>query len=181
MRPIFGMRRAALIALGAAVIATAGCDSDDSTAPGGTAPGVYALTVGVTSESGTLSTIAIDLGPASVDGNFVTDGGRPDCEILTPGAFGVWSVLDIDRSPYLGVASFSGFDTPVELARCKFDARERVAPSDFSAELVDASAPDGDPPSPAPVVELTAVTAEETPTSTTILTASSTTTVPSAN
>ncbi|HET9061804.1 MAG TPA: hypothetical protein VFO62_00815, partial [Candidatus Binatia bacterium] len=180
VRPTFGMRRAALIALGAAVIATAGCDSDDSSAPGSTVPGVYSLTVGVTSESGTLSTIAIDLGPASVDGNFVTDGGRPDCEILTPGAFGVWSVLDIDRIR-IGVASFSGFDTPVELARCKFDARERVAPSDFSAELVDASAPDGDPPSPAPVVELTAVTAEETPTSTTILTASSTTTVPSAD
>jgi PAS domain S-box-containing protein len=74
----------------------------------------------------------------------------------------VWSVLDVDRIR-IGVASFSGFDTPVELARCKFDARERIAPSDFSAELVDASAPDGDPPSPAPVVELTAVTAEETP------------------
>lgn len=180
VRPTFGMRRAALLALGAAVIATAGCDGDDASAPGGVTPGVYALTIGVTSESGTLSTIAIDLEPASVDGNFVTDGGRPDCEILTPGAFGVWSVLDVDRIR-IGVASFSGFDTPVELARCRFDARERIGPSDFSAELVDASAPDGDPPSQPPVVELTAVTAEETPTSTTTDTAISTTTVPSAD
>lgn len=174
------MRRAALLALGAAVIVTAGCDGDDSSAPGGAVPGVYALTVGVTSESGTLSTIAIDLEPASVDGNFVTDGGRPDCEILTPGAFGVWSVLEEDRIR-IGVASFIGFDTPVELARCKFDARDRVAPSDFSAELVDASAPDGGPPSQPPVVELTSVTAEETATSTTTLTTIPTTTLPSAN
>jgi hypothetical protein len=180
VRRAFGTRRAALIALGAAAIATAGCDGDDTSAPGGGPPGVYALTVGVTSESGTLSTIAIELRPASADGEFVTDGGRPDCEILTPGAFGVWSVLGVDRIR-IGVASFSGFDTPVELARCKFNARDRVAPSDFSADLVDASAPDGAPPNRPPVVELTAVTAEETPTSTTTLTASSTTTVTSAD
>lgn len=174
------MRRAALLAVGAAVIATAGCDSDDSSVPGSGPPGVYALTVGVTSESGTLSTIAIDLEPASADGDFVTDGGRPDCEILTPGAFGVWSVLDVDRIR-IGVASFSGFDTPVELARCKFDARDRVAPSDFSAELVDASVPDGGPPSQPPVVELTSVTAEESATSTTTLTTIPTTTLTSTN
>lgn len=172
------MRRAALLALGAAVIAAAGCDGDDSSAPGGGLPGVYALTVGVTSESGTLSTIAIDLEPASADGDFVTDGGRPECEILTPGAFGVWSVLDVDRIR-IGVASFSGFDTPVELARCKFAAEDGVSPSDFSAELVEASAPDGEAPTPAPVVELTAVTAEEPAATTTTLAASSTTSVPS--
>jgi hypothetical protein len=160
----------------AAIVAGPGCDGDEAGGGGGgSAAGVYSLTVGVTSESGTLSTIAIDLEPASADGTFVTDGGRPDCDILAPGAFGVLSILGENRIR-IGVASFLGFDTPVDLARCRFDAAESIAPADFSTELVDAVAPDGNPPSPPPVVALTSVTAEESAPGTTTVDEPATTT-----
>jgi len=167
-----------MVALAMAVSATLGCDGDDVSSDEGTggAAGVYGVTVAVTSDSGTLSTIAIDLAPATVAGDFVTDAGRPDCQILAPGAFGVISVLEDDRLR-IGVASFIGFDTPVELARCKFDALEPVAPTDFSAELVDAVAPSGTPPNPPPVVEPTSVAAEERSTTTTSVGEASTTTI----
>jgi len=179
LRPCFRARDVSALVLLLAMVAMVGCDSDELGTGDANSGGVYALTVGVTSESGTLATIAVDLGPANVDGGFVTrPRGRPDCDILAPGAFGVLSVLDTDRIR-IGVASFVGFDTPVELARCRFSAENRVDPNDFSAELVDAAAPDGALPSPPPVVELTSVTKEEPVASTTTLDVPSTTTTQS--
>jgi hypothetical protein len=180
MRAAFVIRGATLFALGIGLIAFAGCDGDDHRVNAGPEGGVYALTLGITSESGTLATIAIDVAPASADGQFVTDGGWPDCEILAPGAFGVLSVLGPDEIR-INVASFSGFATPVDLARCNFDASGTVAVDDFSTEVVEASTPGGAPPEEAPVVELTSVTAVEPGTTTSTLPASSTTTVPAAN
>ena len=177
MKAGFGVRRATMIALGVMAVAAAGCDGDDSSsAPGGGGSGVYSLTVGVTSESGTLTTIAVDLQRASAEGDFVTDGGRPDCDILAPDAFGVLSVLGPDRIR-IGVASFIGFDTPAQLVRCRFEATVEVVPDDFAAEVVDAAAPDGETPSPPPVVELTSIEEEAPAASTTTLPGSSTTTV----
>lgn len=169
----FRVRHASAMALLLAVLAVAGCDSDDLHSGAPSSGGVYALTVGVVSDSGTLATIAVDLEPSLVEGDFVTGrGGRPDCDILAPGAFGVLSVLDRDRIR-IGVASFVGFDTPVELARCRFSAEDRVDARDFLAELVDAAAPDGDPPSPPPVIKLISVKEEAPVASTTTLEARS--------
>lgn len=175
MKPAFGFRGAGALVLGIVVVVVAGCDGNDTSA---TSPqgGVYALTVGVTSESGTLSTIAIDVEPASADGQFVTDGGWPDCEILAPDAFGVLSVLGENRIR-VNVASFTGFDTPADLARCRFDASAAIGTADFSAEVVEVSTPEGGPPSPPPVVELTSVAEVEPVGSTTTLSDSSTTTL----
>ena len=178
MRAAFAIRGAAVLALVVGMISAAGCNGDS--VPAEADGGVYALTIGVTNESGTLSTIAIDVAPASADGQFVTEGGWPDCEILAPGAFGVLSVLGPDQIR-VNVASFAGFDTPVDLARCRFDASAEVAPDDFSAEVVEASTPDGEPPTEAPVVELTSVAAVEPGATTTTLPASSTTTLPPAD
>jgi hypothetical protein len=164
MKPAFGIRGAGALVLGVVVIAAAGCDGDGVTTAADEG-GVYALTLGVTSRSGTLSTIAIDVEPASADGQFVTDGGWPDCEILAPGAFGVLSVLGPEQIR-INVASFTGFDTPVDLARCNFAAQTAVGAEDFSAEVVEVSTPDGDSPSPPPVVELTSI-AEVVPAATT--------------
>lgn len=175
LRPSFRTRHASAVALLLAIIVVSGCDHDDRHPGDASSGGVYALTVAIVSESGTLATIAVDLEPSLVEGDFVTGrGGRPDCEILASGAFGVFSVLDSDRIR-IGVASFVGFDTPVELARCRFNAQERVDVRDFSTELVDAAAPDGAPPRRPPVIELTSVEEEEPVTSTTMLDAPSTT------
>jgi len=173
MKAAYGIRGAGALVVGLVAVAAVGCDGDGTTkASGG---GVYEFTLGVTSQSGTLSTIAIDVSPSSAEGHFVTDGGWPDCEVLAPGAFGVLSVLSPDEIR-VNVASFTGFDTPVDLARCRFDAANAIQRDDFSAAVVEASTPEGDPPSPLPVVELTSLAEVEAAASTTTLAESSTTT-----
>jgi hypothetical protein len=163
MKPALGFRGTRALLIGVAVIATAGCDGDGATTPRD--GGVYALTLRVTSASGTLSTIAVDVLVNPASGRFVTDDGWPDCEILTPGAFGVLSVLGPDQIR-VNVASFAGFNTPVPVARCRIEALREVAPDDFSAEVVEVSTPDGRQPSPLPVVELTCAADETSTTST---------------
>ena len=156
----------AMLAMSSAMgIVVGGCDSDTVGAGNG-GRGVYAVTIGITNDSESIASIAIDLRHSHPDGDFVTVDGKPDCEILAPGAFGVISVLDPDRLR-IGVASFVGFGTPAALAHCRFTAPTAVAANDFSATVVDAVAADGEPPSPAPEVAVTAVSVFEPGASTT--------------
>jgi hypothetical protein len=147
--------RLALASVLAAGAVVTGCDSDSRLGQDPQAPIEQPFTarLAITNDVGTLATIAADITIESGAGVFAGDPDPP-CEILAPGGFGVVTLTG-EKRVRVAIGSFVGFDTPVELTRCRGTSRiGDLEPSDFTIVVVEALAPDGEPADPSPTVEV---------------------------
>jgi hypothetical protein len=152
--------------------AVSGCD--ENPAPFGE-PATYSATIEVTNDVGLLGSVAVDVAYRGFDGEFLFDGDAPRCEILVSGAFGVLGRRSADTVS-VAVSAFGGIPTPTPLVRCRLRVGSAAMPEEFSVALRDALDTDGEPPTVAPVIEVTEVS-EESGSTTTGENATSTSTI----
>lgn len=155
MGKIDRLPKAAAAAVLGAALAALGCDGDSSLDTAGSKQR-YSVDVAVINAAGTLASLTVDLAASEGSGRFPAAAGTTPCRVVTPGAFGATTLLD-SRRVRISVASFLGFETPVELADCVFEGAEGLVPRDFDVTVVDALTPEGDPPLKQPRAGVTAV------------------------
>jgi hypothetical protein len=140
----------------AGVLPVSGCDENPS--PFG-APATYSATIEVTNDTGLLGSVAVDVAYRGFDGEFLFDDDAPRCEILVSGAFGVLGRRSADAVS-IAVSAFGGMATPTPLVRCRLRVGSAATRDQFSITLRDALDTEGNPPTVAPVIEVTEVTEE---------------------
>ena len=147
----------------AAFLAVSGCDENLSPL---VAPLTYSATIEVTNDAGVLGSLAVDVAYRGLDGEFLFDGETPRCEILVSGGFGVLGRRSRDRVS-IAVSAFTGIATPTPLVRCRLRAGTAAALDEFSVSVREALDAEGEPPAVAPAIEVTELTEESSPSTTT--------------
>jgi hypothetical protein len=147
----------------ASLLVISGCDENPS--PLGALLS-YSATIEVTNDAGVLGSLAVDVSYLGLDGEFLFDGEAPRCEILVSGAFGVLGRRSRDRVS-LAVSAFTGIATPTPLVRCRLRAGPAASRDEFSVALREVLDIEGQAPAVAPVVEVTELNEEQSPSTTT--------------
>ena len=119
----------------------------------------YAVTVGVTTESGNLGALQFDVRYTGSSGGWLGAGGSAVCTADIQVALATFN----DRGgSWLSAAmvDLTGFDTPGPVATCTFKSRETVNPGNFSVQVIDASGADVNAPKPDPFPQMSVFNAE---------------------
>ena len=151
------------VAISIASVLAVGCDEgidlgDDAS--------LHSATLEVTNDVGALASLAFDVAYRGFACEFVFVDEVPDCDTLVDGAFAVFTRQSSQRIG-VGLSSFTGFATPSMVASCRLRCATSPPLEDLAVTLREAVGIDGEPPSEAPTVEVTALSEEPTATTTT--------------
>ncbi|MFQ5477396.1 MAG: hypothetical protein ACE5E4_02135 [Candidatus Binatia bacterium] len=117
----------------------------------------YAVTVGVSSDSGSVAALQFDI-KYKGEGGFVGDAGDVECESAFEGSLATFNNKG-DGLVSGAIIDLAGFSTPTEVATCSFRTKEDPSKDSFEVTAVDSSDADSTKIEPAPVMVATAVKA----------------------
>src|SRR5205085_2338955 len=108
--------------------------------------GRAAIVFRMTSASGTVEALQLDVDYSAAGGEFLGSGGSVECVRLASGA-GAANDDDAAKTLTLGNLFLSGANAPMDLWRCSYATSGGVLPDagDFAITITDATSPAGDP------------------------------------
>lgn len=113
----------------------------------------YTLEFAVTSSSGRIGALQLEVTHLGSSGGFIGRGDTIDCVALVEGLVAA-NYLG-ERTAKMGIVNIQGILSPAPIMRCGFRTRESANAPSFQIQVVDASSPGGDPIDPPPSVVLT--------------------------
>jgi len=106
-------------------------------------PLVCELTLQVTSTA-KITSLDWRLGYQSAPGEFAGSGGKVSCTNLRPGSLASFNDVENQRTVRGGIISLNGFDTPADIARCRFlPTSDAPVAADFTMSVIQATDADG--------------------------------------
>lgn len=145
--PVIGLRPA-LVAAVLICSSVYGCGEGN-----GDADSTFTLEFAVTSASGRVGALQLEVTYLGDSGGFIASGDSVDCEALVDGLVAA-NYLG-ERTAKMGIVNIQGFSTPAPVLRCGFHTEDALDASSFNVDVVDASSPGGNPIDPTPTVDVT--------------------------
>lgn len=118
---------------------------------------VCELTLQVSSTA-TISSLDWRLDYQSAPGEFVGSAGKVACKNLRPGSMTSFNDIESQRSIRGGIVNLAGFETPADIARCRFlPISDEPLAADFTMSVIQATDPEGVPLDPLPKMKISQI------------------------